>query len=256
MPIEEPQVYIELNNVSFSYGKSPVLEDVSFKVHKGEYLGIIGPNGGGKTTLIRIILGLLYPTTGSISLFGKSSHDFKEKYRVGYVPQRATQADKNFPATVFEVVRSGRIPRLGLFNGFTKKDNEMVEKVLKLTGIDRYRNTLVGNLSGGERQRAYIARALASEPDILILDEPTVGVDIGAQRIFHEFLSSLNSKHEMTIIFVSHDVDVVSQETKMVLGLNHVVFCYGPVKELLNENLLKGLYGNHVESATHTHSNV
>lgn len=254
MPLEQEKVYIELNDVSFAYKNTPVLENVSFKIHRGEYLGIIGPNGGGKTTLIRIILGLIHPTSGSISLFGQSSHDFKEKYRIGYVPQRATQADKNFPATVFEVVRSGRIPRLGLFNGFTKKDDEVVEKVLTLTGIDRYRNTLIGNLSGGERQRAYIARALASEPDILILDEPTVGVDIGAQRIFHGFLSSLNTDHAMTIIFVSHDVDVVSQETKTVLGLNHVVFCYGPVQELLNENLLKGLYGNHVETPTHRHA--
>src|SRR3989338_2600636 len=109
------ETYIELENVSFSYGASPVLDNLSFRVKKGEYLGIIGPNGGGKTTLIKIILGLLHPSSGVVKLFGVDHHDFKEKYRVGYVPQRATQDIKEFPATVFEVVRSGRIPRLGFF---------------------------------------------------------------------------------------------------------------------------------------------
>lgn len=249
MPLEEP--YIELDNVSFSYDSVPVLENLSFMVRKGEYLGIIGPNGGGKTTLIKIILGLLHPTSGRVALFGKDRHDFKEKYRIGYVPQRATQTEKNFPATVFEVVKTGRIARLGFFERFTKKDIDAVEKAMEISGIVEHRDTLVGNLSGGERQRVFIARALASEPDVLILDEPTVGVDIGAQKTFYDFLASLNRDQHLTILFISHDVDVVSQETKTVLCLNHNLVCHGLPKDLLNEHILERLYGRHSKRVPH-----
>lgn len=254
MPVGEN--YIELNNVSFAYGDAPVLENLSFAVKKGEYLGIIGPNGGGKTTLLKIILGLLHPTEGSVRLFGKDRHDFKEKYRIGYVPQRATQADKEFPATVFEVVRSGRIARLGLLKNFTKEDTEAVEHAMDIAGIARYRNTLVGKLSGGERQRVFIARALASKPDVLILDEPTVGVDIGAQKTFYDFLGSLNRDHHLTIIFVSHDVDVVSEQTHTVLCLNHNLVCHGLPQDLLNEHILKRLYSEGVAKAPHANNHV
>jgi len=127
IPLEEP--YIELNNVSFSYDHTPVIENLTFTVRKGEYLGIIGPNGGGKTTLIKVILGLLHPTEGAVMLFGKDRHDFKEKYRIGYVPQRITQTDKNFPATVFEVVRTGRIARLGFFERFKKEFSQTASSV-------------------------------------------------------------------------------------------------------------------------------
>ncbi|MFZ2303552.1 MAG: metal ABC transporter ATP-binding protein [Minisyncoccia bacterium] len=249
MPSEEP--YIELNNVSFSYDNTPVIENLTFTVRKGEYLGIIGPNGGGKTTLIKVILGLLHPTEGAVMLFGKDRHDFKEKYRIGYVPQRITQTDKNFPATVFEVVRTGRIARLGFFERFAKEDIDAVERAMEISGIAKYRDTLIGNLSGGERQRVFIARALASGPDVLILDEPTVGVDIGAQKTFYDFLAKLNSEHHLTIIFISHDVDAVSQETKTVLCLNHNLVCHGLPQDLLNEHILERLYGKHSKRVPH-----
>ena len=252
MQLNEP--YIELDRVSFTYDQTPVLEDITFTVRKGEYLGIVGPNGGGKTTLLRIILGLLHPTDGSVRLFGKDHHDFKERFRIGYVPQRATQADKGFPATVFEVVKSGRVPRLGFFLGFKKGDIDAVERAMEVSGIARYRDTLVDKLSGGERQRVFIARALAGEPDILVLDEPTVGVDIGAQKTFYEFLASLNRDHHMTIIFVSHDVDAISKEVKTVLCLNHNVVCHGFPGELASEHILKRLYGESTAKVHHHHN--
>lgn len=252
MPVGN-DILIELDNVSFSYGLVPVLEHLSFSVHQGEYLGIIGPNGGGKTTLLKIILGLLDPMEGTVRIFGRDRHDFTERYRIGYVPQRATQADGSFPATVFEVVRSGRIPRLGLFHQFTKKDNEAVVRAMEISRIERYSSTLIGNLSGGERQRVFIARALAGEPDILILDEPTVGVDIGAQKTFYEFLESLNQEHKLTIIFVSHDVDVVSQKTQTLLCLNHNLVCHGPSGDLLDDHILKRLYGQEAAKIKHNY---
>ncbi|MBI5401159.1 MAG: metal ABC transporter ATP-binding protein [Candidatus Yonathbacteria bacterium] len=245
---------IKLDNVSFTYGNNSVLENLSFSVHKGEYLGIIGPNGGGKTTLIKIILGLLHPTNGTVTLFGKDRHDFKEKYRIGYVPQRVMQTDKDFPATVFEVVRTGRIARLGFFERFSKKDIAVVERAMAIADIARYRDTLVGNLSGGELQRVFIARALASEPEVLILDEPTVGVDIAVQKTFYEFLASLNRDHNLTILFISHDVDVISQEAKTVLCLNHNMVCHGLPQNLLDEHILKRLYGEHAKRVPHHHA--
>ena len=255
MKIEEP--YIELDNVSFGYDDTPVIENLSFVVHKGDYLGIIGPNGGGKTTLIKIILGLLHPTEGRVAIFGKDRHDFKEKHRIGYVPQRVAQTDREFPATVYEVVCTGRIPRLGFFKRFTKKDYDAVNHAMDVSGILRYRDTLIGNLSGGERQRVYIARALASEPDILILilDEPTVGVDIGAQKTFYDFLGGLNRDHDLTVIFISHDIDAVSQETKTVLCLNHNLVCHGLPRDLLNEHVLESLYGKHSKRVSHSDNN-
>ncbi|MDD5152402.1 MAG: metal ABC transporter ATP-binding protein [Candidatus Pacebacteria bacterium] len=247
------ETYIELNNVSFKYDKVNVIENLTFTVRRGEYLGIIGPNGGGKTTLIRIILGLLHPTMGSVQLFGKESHDFKERYRISYVPQHSTQSELGFPATVFEVVRSGRVARLGFFQSFSRKDNDAVLKAMEVAGVTEHRNTLVGKLSGGERQRVFIARALASEPEILILDEPTVGIDIGAQKTFYEFLTSLNRKHNLTIIFVSHDVGVISKEVKTVLCLNHNLVCHGFPEDLLSESVLKELYGENVAKIKHQH---
>lgn len=250
--VSEP--YIELDNVSFAYGvNTPVVERLSFTVRKGDYVGIIGPNGGGKTTLLKIILGLLHHAEGTVKLFGKDSHDFNERYRIGYVPQRVAQTDKDFPATVFEVVRSGRVPRLGFFLGFGEKDTRAVNRAMEVSGIARYRDTLIGNLSGGERQRVFIARALASEPDVLILDEPTVGVDIGAQKAFYEFLSSLNREHNLTIIFVSHDVDMVARETKTVLCINRSMMCHGVPHDLLSEHLLEKLYGDSARHIEHAH---
>ena len=248
MPLEP---YIELDNVSFSYEGVSVIENLTFTVRKGEYLGIICPNGGGKTTLIKVILGLLHQTEGRVVLFGKDRHDFKEKYRIGYVPQRVRQTDKEFPATVFEVVKTGRIARLGFFERFAKKDIDAVEHAMEISGIAKYRNTLIGSLSGGERQRVFIARALASEPDVLILDEPTVGVDIGAQKTFYDFLAKLNTDQHITIIFISHDIDAVSRETKTVLCLNHNLVCHGLPQDLLNEHILERLYGKHLKRAPH-----
>jgi len=252
MQLAEP--YIELSGVSFKYDRDNVLDNLSFTVHKGEYLGIIGPNGGGKTTLIHLILGLLHPTKGSIQLFGKDHHDFKERYRISYVPQHSTQSELGFPATVFEIVRSGRVARLGFFLGFTKKDDVAVERAMEIAGVTNYRNTLIGKLSGGERQRVFIARALASEPEILILDEPTTGVDIGAQKTFYEFLTSLNRKHNLTIILVSHDIDVISKEVKTVLCLNHNLVCHGFPPDLLSEKVLRELYGENTAKINHKHA--
>lgn len=244
---------IEAKDLSFSYNGNPVLENVSFSVKDGEYLGIIGPNGGGKTTLIKIILGLLKPDTGSVKIFGQDIKTFKERALIGYVPQRISQSIPQFPATVEEIVRSGRTARVGLFKRFGEKDTVAIEKAMETADVVKHRTRLISELSGGERQRVFIARALAGEPKMLILDEPSVGVDIAAQEKFYTFIEDLNQNHGLAIIFVSHDIDVVAHEVKCLLCLNKSLVCHGLPREFMKEEYLEKLYGKKVKFILHGH---
>lgn len=254
MAEENPKNLIELQNVSFGYNQNPVLEDVSFTVKQGDYIGIIGPNGGGKTTLLSIILGLLKPTLGKVLMFDKEASELhRERAQIGYVPQRLSQLDVNFPATVYEVVRSGRTAIKGMFKSFNKDDELEIEKAMTVADVAKFKNKLINNLSGGERQRVMIARALAGNPKVLILDEPTTGVDITAQEQFYHFLAELNHKYGLTILFVSHDIDIVANEVHSLLLLNRKVIAFGPAKDLINENYLKELYGGNTKFTFHKH---
>lgn len=244
---------IDVNDVSFRYGENSILEEISFRVNCGDYLGIIGPNGSGKTTLLKIILGLLKPSNGSVSIFGKPIARLLNKYEIGYVPQRATQSDWRFPATVAEVVESGRTARVGLLRSSTAKDKQAIDESMAITDIGKYKNRLIGQLSGGERQRVFIAKALASQPKVLILDEPTVGVDLESQEKFYSLLCELNKKHNLTVILVSHDIDVVAQEVKTILFLNKKIIAYGSPQDLLKGGHLERLYSNQMKFIVHQH---
>lgn len=245
--------YIQLEDVNFSYDRNPVLQGVSFSVQKGDYIGIIGPNGGGKTTLLKIILGILEPDSGTVRIMGHDIHTLKERSVIGYVPQRIGQAEHRFPATVEEVVQSGRIARLGVLGKFGKQDHTAVERAMDIVGIREFKNRLIGDLSGGEMQKVFIARALAGEPKIVILDEPTTGVDAGSQRKFYEFLGNLNRDHHLTIVFVSHDVEVVSTEARSVICLNRSLVCEGPSSQLRDEEVIRKLYGDKINVVVHKH---
>lgn len=246
-------ICIEVNNVSFGYNNHLILDNISFAIKNGEYLGIIGPNGGGKTTLIKIILGLLKPSGGSLKIFGTDSEIFKERALIGYVPQRVSQNIFQFPATVEEVVKSGRTARVGILKKFGKKDLDAVKKSMEVAGVAKYKKSLLSDLSGGERQRVFIARALAGEPKILILDEPSVGVDLPAQEKFYTFIKKLNQNYKLTIIFVSHDIDVVANEVKSLLCLNKNLVCHGDPKKFIKEEYLEKLYGKEVKFVLHGH---
>ncbi len=244
-------VCIEAEGVSFGYQGQEALADVTFSVHEGEYLGIIGPNGGGKTTLLKILLGLLSPDSGSVRLFGEPAGSFRERYRIGYVPQG--QGMETFPASVSEVVWSGRTPRMGMLARPSANDRRAVRQAMEAAEVQGFRKRLVGQLSGGERQRVSIARALASEPEILILDEPSVGVDVAVQEAFYAFLGKLNRQQNMTILFVSHDVGVVAQEVSTLLCLNQRLICHGRPENIIKGDFLETVYGAHVKSAHHRH---
>ncbi len=245
---------ITLNNVSFSYPKGePVLKDISLTVNHGDYLGILGPNGGGKTTLLKLILGILTPCTGSIAIDGAPPLTRASHLHIGYVPQKAAEEQWRFPATVEEIVLMGRTTRAGLCTRFTRADYASAQSAMETADIVAHRSQTISQLSGGLRQRVLIARALASEPRILILDEPATGVDIAAQERFYAFIKTLNTERNLTILFVSHDLDVLARETTSVLCINHTLVCHGPTAQALREEHLEELYGKKVEFAVHRH---
>lgn len=254
MPIKkhDSEACIQFNGVDFAYGSAPVLTDVTFEIPVGDYVGVIGPNGGGKTTLLKLLLGILKPDAGTIQLFGHSVREAKAHYEIGYVPQNVVQTDLAFPATVAEVVASGRTRRRGLLGGMSKADRAAVERAIELTSVREFEGARLGELSGGQRQRAFIARALAGEPKILILDEPTVGVDIASVSQFNRVLDDLNAMG-LTILLVSHDVDAVATQVKHVLCINKEVVCHVASRQFDKAGTLRDLYGNTRQPVAHNH---
>jgi zinc transport system ATP-binding protein len=253
MQVMKNDICIELDDINYRYNDQGVLEHISLTVDSGEYLGIIGPNGGGKTTLVRIMLGLLKPSSGDVKIFGQNITSFKKRYLIGYVPQRAAHEEFYFPGSVEEVVESGRTARRGLLKRYSRVDYDAVQKAMEVADVLKFRNRLVGELSGGERQRVFIARALSGEPQILILDEPVVGVDIASKDTFYSFLRHLNQDFNITIIFVSHDVGAIAHEAKNILCLNRRLICHGPPRDYIKEEFLEQVYGSKVTSIFHGH---
>lgn len=244
---------ISFKNVSFFYNNDVVLDDITFNIEEGDYVGILGPNGSGKTTLLKLLFGLLEPRTGSVSLFGKNGSSRAARARIGYVPQTVTQSDWSFPATVEEIVSSGCVASSGLFHRMSAEHKKSVDAALELVEIADLRKRLIGQLSGGQRQRVFIARALAGSPDVLVLDEPTVGVDIAAQETFYAFLKKLNTEQKMTIVFVSHDIDVIAHEAASVLCLNKQLVCHVPAKDAITSGVLEKMYGEKGKYILHGH---
>ena len=233
----------EVKNLFYSAGNQSILEDISLTILPGDYCAIIGPNGGGKTTLIRILLGLEKPTGGSLKLFGQDLKQFKRWYKVGYVPQRSAQLDQNFPATVLEVVKMGRIAKQGLFQRYTKEDYAAIENAMIKMDVSNIQNKLVGELSGGQRQRVMIARALASKPEVLILDEPNTGVDVVSQQRFYRLLKELNREEKMTIIFITHDIGVIADDIGRLFTVNQTLLTCNDPKEAISCEDMSALYG-------------
>lgn len=204
------QAIVEIENLSFTYGCHTVLSNTHLTINSSDVVCISGPNGAGKTTLIKLVLGQLQPTTGSVKLFGTEASKLRERYRIGYLSQKATHFNLQFPATAREIVLSGLVPKKGLFKQFLKKDYLQVDNILELVGMREIANHLIGNLSGGQQQRILLARALISEPELLILDEPSTGVDIYAQESMYRLLGELNQKQGITMLIVSHELEAMA----------------------------------------------
>ena len=213
---------IRLEDVWVHYDGVPILEGVSLSVEQDDFLGIIGPNGGGKTTLLKVVLGLIMPTRGTVSVMGKSPQNSRDK--VGYVPQH-NLFDREFPISVWDVVLMGRYSKAGLFRRYNDEDRRIAQSALERVGMLDFGERQIGKLSGGEQQRVFIARALASEPRLLLLDEPTASVDPNMQTEFYELLASL--KQQMAIVLVSHDISVISIYVEKLACLNHELYYHG-----------------------------
>lgn len=213
---------IAVRNLWAGYEREQVLEDINLTVYEGDYIGLIGPNGGGKTTLIRVLLGLLLPTRGEVRIMGRPVHEGRRE--VGYVPQ-VVEFDREFPISVWDVACMGRLGQRRLLQRYTAEDDALVAKALRQVGLYDLRRRPVGELSGGQRQRAYIARALAGQPRILLLDEPTSSVDPQVSSSIYELLRKLNE--QVTILLISHDMSAISAYVKTVGCLNRRLFYHG-----------------------------
>jgi zinc transport system ATP-binding protein len=213
---------VRLENVWVHYDNVAILEDVNLSIDQDDFLGIIGPNGGGKTTLLKVILGLVKPGRGEVTVLG-STPEQNRKF-IGYVAQTSL-FDHDFPISVLEVVLMGRYGKVGLIKRFSNEDKKLALKALETVEMLDYKDRQIGRLSGGEQQRVFIARALVAEPKMLLLDEPTTGVDMPMQTEFYELLAKL--KHEMAIVLVSHDISAVSIYVDKIACLNHQLYYHG-----------------------------
>ena len=237
---------IELRGVSFSYGAAPVLEQVDLAVPAGEFLGIVGPNAGGKSTLLKLILGLLEPFAGTVRVLGRSARAASRE--IGYVPQYPAFA-RDFPVTVEQVVLTGRLGRGRLFGGYGAQDRETTRWVMTQTEIADLAQRRIATLSGGQLQRVLVARALACAPQILILDEPTANIDMRVESDIFDLLRVLNQR--MTILVVSHDVAFISAYVRRVACVNRTLLCHAT--ESIDGQVIHDLYGGDVRRVAHAH---
>ncbi len=222
---------IELNGVWVEHETQVVLKDICLSLGQNVLLGIIGPNGGGKTTLLKVILGLSCPARGEVKVFGKNPREVRKQ--IGYVPQRGL-FDRDFPITVWEVVLMGRLPQKPIFSDYTENDTTLTGEALKTVGMLDLKDRQIGELSEGERQRVLIARALVIQPKLLLLDEPTASIDQKVQTGLYELLDRL--KEKMTIVLISHDIGVISTHVDKIACLNVQLFFHDS-KEIRKEDL-------------------
>ena len=243
---------IEIKNFSFSIGEKKILCDVSFTVEEGEYLTIIGSNGAGKTTLLRCIDKIIRGGTGEILIYGKNINCYRQNELakvIAYVPQSDA---RQFPFTTYELVMMGRYPHLSPFSSIKKNDEEAVLNAIKQTGIIEFKDRIIGTLSSGERQKVFIAAALAQQPQILLLDEPTTFLDYTHQSEIQKLLKHINRESRVTIISVSHDINSAVLASDKILALRNgtVVFHGGPAG-LMNNEILESIYGKRFIFAMH-----
>jgi zinc transport system ATP-binding protein len=241
---------IEIKGVSVTLEHTSVLKEIDLSVESGTFLGLIGPNGGGKTTLLRCILGLIRPDAGTVTVLGQPAAHVRPKGIIGYVPQDPI-ADLDFPVSVYDVVMMGRYSKIGLFRQASRSDTAAVTKALEQVGMADLRARPIGHLSGGQQQRVFLARALAPEPEVLLLDEPFTGVDARAQTEFYRLLASLRGDLALTVVLVSHDIGVIPYYTEEIACVNQTLHLHGKPKEVLTSESLREAYGCEVELLVH-----
>lgn len=235
---------IEMNDVTFSYDGHPALVDVNLAVRDRDLVTVVGPNGGGKTTLLRLVLGLIHPTEGSVSVFGLTPE--RARPRIAYTPQHPL-ADAGFPMRVIDVALMGRLRPRFVFGSYTAEDRDAAAQALSEVELLDLASRPFSSLSGGQRQRALIARALASRPDLLLLDEPTSNLDVVMEKDLHSLLEKLNER--MTLVLVSHDLGFVSGFAKTVVCVKQRVVVH-PTCEITGD-IIREIYGSDVRMVLH-----
>jgi zinc transport system ATP-binding protein len=247
---------VEFRELTYRYEKENVLENITFSIPKGSFLGIVGPNGSGKSTLLKLMLGLIKVQKGEIILFGQDINQFKSWEKIGFVSQKANSFNTGFPATVYEVVASGLTKKIGLFRMRNKEHHEKIIDTIKSVGLLPFIKRNIGELSGGQQQRVFIARALVSDPELLILDEPTVGVDVQNVQSFYELLGDLNKRLGITLLLVTHDIGTITDKVTHVACLNKHLHFHGKTREFeeMNHNGMSSFYGYDLHLLSHDHS--
>ncbi|NOY84058.1 MAG: metal ABC transporter ATP-binding protein [Nitrospirae bacterium] len=238
---------IQFSHASFSYNGRVALEDLTLDLHEGEFVGVIGPNGSGKTTLLKALLGLIHPVSGALQIFDCACQALRceHRARIGYLPQKE-KVDPNYPITNLEVVMMGRYGALGLMKRPGKKDREIVLDALDAVDMADRKDRPFGHLSGGEQQRVLIARALAQRPEILLLDEPTTGIDAPTQSRLVELIQKVHKDYHLTIVLVTHDINMISGIAETILLLKTKLHALGPPAEILTKQVLSPVYGEEV----------
>ena len=244
---------VVLRGVSFGYDGSPVLIGIDLTIKEGDFLAVIGPNGSGKTTLVKVILGLLQPSAGRVELLGQPAGALADRGKIGYIPQKATNIDPFFPASVEEVVGMALLSR-GRPGGPPGKDTRgRILGALEAVGMAEFAKGSIGRLSGGQQQRVFIARALVTSPRILFLDEPTTGVDAETQTAFYDLLDRLNRKEGLTIVLITHDIGIVNKHVTSVACLNQRLTYHGSHAEFCRSDVFRAMVerGDHFVSHEH-----
>lgn len=218
---------LSVKNLSFSYGSTDVLDNVSFKIERGDFVALVGPNGAGKTTLIKVILGLENKCLGRIKIFGTDANNFNSWNLIGYLPQRVNTFNPLFPATVKEVVGLGLLSQKKFPKKFNHNDENKIVSILDFLGISDLKNRPVSELSGGQQQRVFLARALVSDPEFLIMDEPSTALDPETRQSFFKLIEKLNKEKGSTIVMITHDTTQVGQFANKMLYLDKGVIYYG-----------------------------
>ncbi len=245
---------IEVEGLTVTRDGQTVIEGATFSVHAGDYIGMVGPNGGGKTTILKALLGVIPFDSGKVRLFGHDLKHFKDWDRIAYLSQNAIAFDEQFPLNVRELVSLGRLTRKKIGRPMGRNDRDVVDRTLEFMGIKDLARKRIGHLSGGQKQRVVLAKALVRDPSVLILDEPVSGVDSQTQERFYKLLSDLNLDRKMTILMVSHDLAAVFCRMSHMICVNRSVR-YSPISPNFDPTpLLKETYGEHFQFAYHQHS--
>jgi ABC-type Mn2+/Zn2+ transport system ATPase subunit len=235
---------IRFDRASFGFPGVVALEDISLEIAEGEFVGVIGPNGSGKTTLCRAVLGLMRPLKGSLQVFDCACEALRCRHRarIGYLPQKGV-LDRNFPITVLETVMMGRYGALGLLRRPGARDRELAMEALANVGMQDHRDTALGHLSGGQQQRVLIARALAQQPRVLLLDEPTTGIDITTQHSVLDLIRRLHRDLGLTVLLITHDINMIRPHVDRLVLLKTRLYAAGPPGEVLRPDVLRQVYG-------------